>query len=876
MTGQDKKDLKFNVTGMSCAACSAHVEKAVRKVPGVADVSVSLLTNSMLVDCSGGADPRAVCEAVDRAGYGAQLAPDGTKRQETAPATAAAAAAAGTESSADSAIAGVRTRLIASLVLLLPLMYVSMGHVMWGWPVTAPLNGDPLAVALYELLLSGLILVINQKFFISGFRGALHGGANMDTLVAMGSGAGYIYSVAVCFEMAEAAMRGDTSGAHMLLHGSGGGLYFEASAMILTLVTVGKLLEAVSKGRTTDALRALAKLSPKTAHVLKDGEEVTVAAEAVVPGDVFIVRPGESFPADGRVLDGESAADESMLTGESLPVDKTKGSQVSAATINRNGALTCEATSYAGDTALQHIIDMVTNSAATKAPITRIADRVSGVFVPVVIAIAAVDFVIWMIARGDVGFSLGRAISVLVISCPCALGLATPVAVMVGSGLGAKNGILFKTAASLEAAGRAEFVVLDKTGTLTEGKPRVTDIVPAAGTSEEELLSVASALEAQSEHPLAVAVRQAAEERGIKAVAAGDFRALPGHGVQGTTGGAEAYGASAAFLRSLWRKEGRPEEASAKALFEKGEAFASEGRTPIYFMLSGRVLGVVAVADAPRAGSAEAVRELRAMGVQPVMLTGDNAKTAKAVAKQLGIEAVVPDVLPDGKEEIVRRLCTYGRTAMVGDGINDAPALTQADVGIAIGAGTEVAIDAADVVLMRSAPEDVAAAIRLSRQVIRNIRENLFWALFYNSICIPVAAGALIPAFGITLDPMIAAAAMSMSSVCVVLNALRLNLFDVHGSGHDAHGKCRPLPDFLKPEDSSKTKEETVMTKELKIEGMMCEHCVAHVKKGLEAVDGVVSADVSLEKKNAVVTLSGDVPDAVLAKAVEDAGYSVV
>jgi P-type Cu2+ transporter len=865
---------KFAVTGMSCASCSAHVEKAVRKVPGVTEVSVNLLTNSMLVEYDSPATEEIIAEAVDKAGYGAcPLAGAGAGTQAGSgtdsgvdaadPENSSAAALAGQERAAESTAERaaekaeraqledhetpkIRRRLIASVVLLLPLLYVSMGHLMWGWPVTWPLRDNPLAVGLYELLLCAMIMTVNQKFFISGFKGAVHGGANMDTLVAMGSGAGFLYSTAVLFQMTSAAAAGDMEQAHALLHG---GLYFEASAMILTLITVGKMLEAYSKGRTTDTIRGLMDLSPKTAHVIRGGREITVPAESVRTGELFLVRPGESFPVDGVVTDGESAVNEAALTGESLPVDKTAGSAVSAATINQNGVLTCRATHVGTDTALHKIIEMVQNAAATKAPIARTADKVSGVFVPVVILIAAVDFAVWMIAGSSIGFALGRAISVLVISCPCALGLATPVAIMVGSGVGAKNGILFKTAASLEAAGKIRYAVLDKTGTITMGRPEVTDMIPAEGVSEQTLLAAAAALEAGSEHPLAKAVRLKAEAEGIRVSPVNAFRALPGHGVTGTTaGGEEAFGGNAALLREHGIDPG--------ALAESGEKLSEQGRTPLYFAAGGKLLGIIAAADVVKEDSAEGIRELRALGIEPVMLTGDNAKTAQAIGRQLGLSEIIADVLPDGKEAAVRRLQQSGKTAMVGDGINDAPALTRADIGIAIGAGTDVAMDAADIVLMRSSLTDVAAAIRLSRQVIRNIRENLFWALFYNAVCIPIAAGALIPAFGIVLNPMIGAAAMSLSSVCVVTNALRLNLFKVH-----------------KENAVKQQKEKKKMEKEIKVNGMMCEHCVAHVKKALEAVDGVTSAEVSLEKKDAVVTLSKDVDSAALKKAVEDAGY---
>ena len=895
---------KYNVTGMSCAACSAHVEKAVRAVEGVQDVQVNLLTNSMIVSYDDPASSAAICDAVDKAGYGASPMAAAKSGPSGAEARRAAEAAA-REALEDHETPIIRKRLIISLCLLIPLMYVSMGHSMWGWPVPGILDGNPLALALYEMIMAAAVMIINQKFFVNGFKGAIHGGANMDTLVAMGSAAGFIYSTAVFFQMCGAANAGNIEEAHRLFHG---GMYFESSAMILTLITVGKMLEAMSKGRTTNAIKSLMDLAPKEAHVLRDGSEVTVAAEEVEQGDIFIVRPGESFPVDGEVLEGESAVNEAALTGESLPVDKAPGSTVSAATINQNGSLTCRATRVGGDTTLQQIIDMVQNAAATKAPVAKVADKVAGIFVPTVIGIAIVDFIIWMIARGSLGFALGRAISVLVISCPCALGLATPVAIMVGSGLGAKNGILFKTASSLEATGKTQFVVLDKTGTITEGKPRVTDIVPADGVSEKELLTAAASLEAKSEHPLATAIREHAEESGLSFAAAADFSALPGHGVRGTVevpglGGGfgaklKAIGGNAALMKELKVDLSAGPAAgissAAADMQAAGDRLAEDGKTPLYFAADGKLLGIIAVADVIKEDSKQAISELIGMGVQPVMLTGDNRRTAQAIGRQLGLEAIVSDVLPDGKEAVIKKLQESGRTAMVGDGINDAPALTRADVGVAIGAGADVAIDAADVVLMKSSLRDVAAAIRLSRQTLRNIHENLFWAFFYNAICIPVAAGALIPRFGITLNPMLGAAAMSLSSFFVVTNALRLNLFDVHSSKRDHKYTLTPLPAFLtescedgscavvnennapeaaESKEAPADTEENTMKKEIKVSGMMCQHCVAHVTKALQGVEGVTEAAVSLENNNAVVTLAQDVADDVLKKAVTDAGY---
>jgi len=888
---------------MTCAACSAHVEKAVRSVPGVTEVAVSLLTNSMTVEFGGEATVEKICAAVDKAGYGASLAEAGGANGAGTGAGAAGGVSASSLEDHETPV--LKKRLISSLVILLPLMYVSMGHTMWGWPLPEALT-NPVAIGLLQLILSAAVMVINQKFFISGFKGALHGAPNMDTLVAMGSAAAFLYSTVMLFAMIGAAEP------HHYLHE----FYFESAAMILTLITVGKMLEARSKGKTTDAIQSLLKLAPKTACVLRDGKEEVIPAEQVVIGDRFLVRPGESIPVDGIVEEGESAVDESALTGESIPVDKAPGSRVSAATINQNGALTCVATRVGTDTTLSQIIRMVEDAAATKAPIAKIADKVSGIFVPTVIGIAVVVAIIWALAGKPVGFVLARAISVLVISCPCALGLATPVAIMVGSGLGAKNGILFKTAASLEAAGKTDFVVLDKTGTVTEGKPEVTDICPAEGISAEELLQTAAALEGKSEHPLARAVLNYAEQAAAAnsdaaaansdaaapaggqaensaACASGicsllpevaDFKALPGHGLTAVIAGKKTIGGNAALMK---------EQGLLTADFaRKGEELAEKGKTPLFFASEGKLLGIIAVADVVKEDSAQAIAELKKMGIQVVMLTGDNARTARAIGQEVGLETVVSDVLPGDKEGLVKRLSEYGKVAMVGDGINDGPALTRADVGIAIGAGADVAIDAADVVLMKSSLRDVAAAIRMSRQVLKNIRENLFWAFFYNCIGIPLAAGALIPAFGLQLSPMFGAAAMSLSSFCVVTNALRLNWFKPYQPRrHERHTQIA-LPEFLAgpktvsaPETSgsqdsnkaaetpSANKEETIMNKTLVVEGMMCMHCAARVEKALNAVEGVSEVKVDLETKKVAVTAAEGVADAALLDAVKEAGY---
>ena len=864
---------KYQITGMSCAACSARVDKAVRHLEGVREVSVNLLTNSMLVSYDAPQTSETICAAVEHAGYGASLAAGkGAGRAKDMREER--------EALEDHETPKILRRFIVSLVLLVPLLYVSMGHMLLALPIPQAMENNALVIGLYELLLAVAVMIVNQKFFINGFRNIFSGGVNMDTLVALGSAAGFIYSTGNLFSMLLAARAGDWQSVAV----GGMDFYFETSAMILTLITVGKWLESRSKGKTTNAIKGLMDLAPKTARLVKDGEEVVVAASEVAVGDVFLVLPGESFPVDGKVLEGESAVNEAALTGESLPVDKAPGSLVSAATINQNGALTCEARRVGEDTTLQQIIEMVQNAAASKAEISKLADKVSGVFVPVVIVLALATGALWLLLGETASFALARAVSVLVISCPCALGLATPVAIMVGSGKGAKNGILFKTAAALEATGKADFVVLDKTGTITEGKPRVTDLMPVAGVGEEELLCMAAALEAQSEHPLAVAVRREAEERGISFSKVQDFQALPGHGVTGTAEllgeRREVIGGSMALM-----KEKGLLTADMKMAAEK---LASEGKTPLFFAAADRLLGIIAVADALKPDSREAIEELLRMGVQPVMLTGDNRRTANAVGAKLGLSAIVADVLPDGKEEVVRRLQEGGRTIMVGDGINDAPALTRADVGIAIGAGADIAMDAADVVLMKSSLRDVVAAIRLSRQVIRNIKENLFWAFFYNVIGIPLAAGLWLPVFGIVLSPMFGAAAMSLSSFCVVMNALRLNFFDVYDDRKDKRKVLRELPGFLLQKEAEAGAEEvaqmqadekleaSVMKKTISIEGMMCGHCVAHVTKALEGMNGVEKAEVSLENKNAVVTLSADVSDKALSATIVDAGYEVV
>ena len=831
---------QYTVTGMSCAACSARVEKAVSAVPGVTSCSVSLLTNSMGVE--GTASAQAVVSAVQAAGYGASL-----KGASSAP-----TAAAQEDALADRETPALKRRLIASLGFLIALMYVSMGHMMWGWPLPACLAGNHVAMGLLQLLLTVAVMVINQKFFINGFRSLLHGAPNMDTLVALGAAASFGYSTYALFAMTGAQVRGDAAAVMRYMHE----FYFESAAMILALITVGKMLEARSKGKTTDALRSLMKLAPQTATLVRGGQEIAVPIAQVRRGDVFVVRPGESIPVDGVVLEGESAVNESALTGESIPVDKAVGDSVSAATTNQSGFLRCEATRVGEDTTLSQIIKMVSDAAATKAPIAKVADRVSGVFVPTVIALAILTTAVWLLCGQSIGFALARGISVLVISCPCALGLATPVAIMVGNGLGAKNGILFKTAVSLEETGKTEIVALDKTGTITQGEPRVTDVFPAEGMTQGALLSLAASLEQRSEHPLARAVMMRAEEDGLTAAPVGDFRALPGNGLTATLSGETLLGGSLSFVSS--------QVDVPRSIRQKAEALAEEGKTPLLFAQAGRLAGVIAVADVIKADSPAAIAALRNMGIRVVMLTGDNEKTARAIGRLAGVDEVIAGVLPEGKESVIRRLQAQGKVAMVGDGINDAPALTRADIGVAIGAGTDVAIDAADVVLMKSRLSDVPAAIRLSRATLRNIHENLFWAFFYNVIGIPLAAGVWIPLFGWTLNPMFGAAAMSLSSFCVVSNALRLNLFKLHDAGKDK-----------KINRHSKHKEETTMVKTMKIEGMMCGHCEAAVKKALEAIDGVASAEVSHTDGTAVVTLSKPVENAVLRKAVEDKDYTV-
>ena len=831
---------QYNVTGMSCAACSARVEKAVSAVPGVTSCSVSLLTNSMGVE--GTASAEAVVSAVQAAGYGASL-----KGASCAP-----TAAAQEDALADRETPALKRRLIASLGFLLALMYVSMGHMMWGWPLPACLADNHVAMGLLQMLLTIAVMVINQKFFINGFRSLLHGAPNMDTLVALGAAASFGYSTYALFAMTGAQVRGDAAAVMQYMHE----FYFESAAMILALITVGKMLEARSKGKTTDALRSLMKLAPQTATLVRGGQELAVPIAQVRRGDVFVVRPGESIPVDGVVLEGESAVNESALTGESIPVDKAVGDSVSAATTNQSGFLRCEATRVGEDTTLSQIIKMVSDAAATKAPIAKVADRVSGVFVPTVIALAILTTAVWLLCGQSIGFALARGISVLVISCPCALGLATPVAIMVGNGLGAKNGILFKTAVSLEETGKTEIVALDKTGTITQGEPRVTDVLPAEGMTQGALLSLAAALEQRSEHPLARAVMMRADEDGLTAAPVSDFRALPGNGLTATLSGEALLGGSLSFVSS--------QVDVPRSIRQKAEALAEEGKTPLLFAQAGRLAGVIAVADVIKADSPAAIAALRNMGIRVVMLTGDNEKTARAIGRLAGVDEVIAGVLPEGKESVIRRLQAQGRVAMVGDGINDAPALTRADIGIAIGAGTDVAIDAADVVLMKSRLSDVPAAIRLSRATLRNIHENLFWAFFYNVIGIPLAAGVWIPLFGWTLNPMFGAAAMSLSSFCVVSNALRLNLFKLHDAGKDK-----------KINRHSKHKEETTMVKTMKIEGMMCGHCEAAVKKALEAIDGVASAEVSHTDGTAVVTLSKPVENAALRKAVEDKDYTV-
>ena len=844
---------QFNVAGMTCAACQARVEKAVSKLPGVTACSVSLLTNSMGVE--GTVSDSEVIRAVTDAGYGASL--KGT--------ASAKSASPDEDALADRDTPVLKRRLFISLGFLLILMYFSMGHHMWGWPIPSWLEGNHVAMGLIQLLLTAIIMVINNKFFVSGFKSVLHGAPNMDTLVALGASASFLWSVYALFMMTDAQIKGGASAAAVWMDE----FYFESAAMILVLITVGKMLEAHSKGKTTDALKSLMRLAPKTANVLIDGTELTVPVEELKKGDVFVVRPGESIPVDGIVLEGDTAVNESALTGESLPVDKSVGDAVSAATINTSGFICCEATRIGEDTSLSKIIKMVSDAAATKAPIAKIADKVSGVFVPAVVSIAVITLIVWLLIGKPFDFALARAISVLVISCPCALGLATPVAIMVGNGVGAKHGVLFKTAVSLEEAGKVKIVALDKTGTITKGEPEVTGLYPVEGVTENELLNAAYALEAKSEHPLARAIVREAEKRGLSADEVTDFKALPGNGLTATRKGLTVIGGSVKFISTQTHPEA--------AVLSEAEALADKGSTPLLFAENGRMLGIIAVADAVKAESADAVRELKSMGIEVVMLTGDNLRTAQAVGHEAGIDKVVAGVLPDGKEAVVAKLKSLGKVAMVGDGINDAPALTSADIGVAIGAGTDVAIDAADVVLMNSKLSDVPAEIRLSRATLTNIRENLFWAFIYNVIGIPLAAGCFIGLFGWQLNPVYGAAAMSLSSFCVVTNALRLNLFDMYSSKRDRRGSKSVSQAELSAliNEINSVQEEKAMNKTMKIEGMMCPHCQAHVKKALEAVSGVTAAEVSHEKGTAVVAMSEKVDNAALKAAVEQAGYTV-
>ena len=842
---------QYNVTGMSCAACSARVEKAVSGLPGVTQCSVSLLTNSMAVD--GDVTPEQVIHAVEEAGYGASE--KGVHAEKSA-SGGVNMAAEYEDMLKDRETPAMKRRLIASLCLLIPMMYVSMGHMMWGWPLPGALAQNHVANGLIQLLFAGAIMVINQKFFINGFKGLIHKAPNMDTLVALGSGASFAYSTYALFAMTDAQMRGNMAGVMEYMHE----FYFESAAMILTLITVGKMLEARSKGKTTDALKGLMKLAPKTAVVVQNGEEVTVGIEEVRIGDHFVVRPGENIPVDGIVVDGSSAVNEAALTGESIPVDKSPGDTVSAATTNQSGYLQCEATRVGEDTTLSQIIQMVSDAAATKAPIAKVADRVSGVFVPIVIAIAVVTILVWLIAGQGIGFALARGISVLVISCPCALGLATPVAIMVGNGMGAKHGTLFKTAVSLEEAGKVEIIALDKTGTITSGEPKITDLMPEGDVTEQELLSLAAALEKRSEHPLAKAVIRRAQELGIEPQEIEEFQAVPGNGLTGICSGVPLAGGNLNFILTKADVSDETKERAAQ--------LAGAGKTPLFFAADGKLIGIIAVADVIREDSPEAVRQLRNMGIRVVMLTGDNERTAKAIGAQAGVDEVIAGVLPDGKESVIRALKERGKVAMVGDGINDAPALTRADIGIAIGAGTDVAIDAADVVLMKSRLLDVPAAIRLSRATLRNIHENLFWAFIYNIIGIPLAAGVWYPLFGWELNPMFGAAAMSLSSFCVVTNALRLNLFSMYNTSRDKKIKHKKMK-------NQKEKERNTMERTMKIEGMMCGHCEARVKKTLEAIPQVDEAVVSHETGTAVVKLNAEVANDVLKKAVEDQEYKV-
>lgn len=828
---------KFNVTGMSCAACSSRVEKAVSKVNGVKSVSVSLLTNSMGVE--GSASDESIIAAVEKAGYGASVA-GGEKKQS-----------AENEQLKDKDTPVLMHRLIASVGFLAVLMYISMGHMMWGWPLPAFFADNHIAMGLAQLLLCVIIMVINQKFFISGFKGLIHRSPNMDTLVALGSGASFVYSVYALFAMTDAQVKGNADLVMSYMHE----FYFESAAMILTLITVGKMLEAHSKGKTTNALKALLNLAPKKATLLIDGKETEVIVDKVKKGDVFVVRPGESIPVDAEITDGSTAVDESALTGESIPVDKTVGDSVSAGTINKSGFIKCSATAVGEDTALSQIIKMVSDAAATKAPVAKIADKVSGVFVPVVIVIAVVTIAVWLLCGQTVGYALARGISVLVISCPCALGLATPVAIMVGNGMGARKGILFKTASSLEAAGKIQIAVLDKTGTITKGEPKVTDVIPF-GISENELLQYAYSIETKSEHPLAKAVIAKAQEIGLVPYEITDFKAESGNGLSGEYNGEKIIGGSKKYISSLIN--------ISNDILSRADSLAEEGKTPLFFMKGDKLLGIIAVADVIKDESPQAVKELQNMGIKVVMLTGDNERTAKAVGKLAGVDEVIAGVLPDGKEKVVADLKKQGKVLMVGDGINDAPALTRADIGMAIGSGTDIAIDAADVVLMKSKLTDVPVAVRLSRKTLRNIHENLFWAFIYNVIGIPLAAGVWIPLLGWQLNPMFGAAAMSLSSFCVVTNALRLNFFDITNPKKD-----RKIKQKSKKDDNA-------MTKTMKIDGMMCSHCEGRVKQCLEGLSQVSAADVSHEKGTAVVTLSADVSNDVLTKTVEDQGYKVI
>ncbi len=855
---------QYKVTGMSCAACQGHVEKAVSKVPGVESCTVSLLTNSMTVD--GTASPAEIMKAVENAGYGA--APAVEEKQSGG--SMSAKLAAQEEMLEDHETPQMKKRLYSSVVLLLILMYFSMGAHMWGWPVPAFMQDNHVAMGIVQMLLSGLIMVINQKFFVSGFKGIFRGMPNMDSTIALGSAAAFGYSTVMLLAMTRAQVDGGSMAAMPYMNE----FYFESAGMILTLITIGKTLEAYSKGRTTDALKSLMKLAPKTANIERDGQEITVSIDEVQKDDIFVVRPGENIPVDGVVLEGTSAVNESALTGESIPVDKEPGMQVSSATLNQSGFLRCRATRVGEDTTLAQIINMVADAAATKAPVAKLADRISAIFVPSVMAIAAVTLVIWLLAGGTVGFALARAICVLVVACPCALGLATPVAIMVGNGVGARNGILFKTAESLQETGNVQIIALDKTGTITSGEPKVTDLLPATGITEEELVRLAASLETKSEHPLAKAVIAYAKDADIILKNVDNFSALPGNGLTGSVDGQILYGGNAKFIETKTQLT--------ESIRSQAETLSAEGKTPLFFTSSDRFLGIIAVADTMKEDSAKAIADLKHMGIHVVMLTGDNERTAQAIGRAAGVNEVVAGVLPEGKEEVIRKLQEKGKVAMVGDGINDAPALTRANIGIAIGAGTDVAIDAADVVLMKSGLSDVAAAVRLSRQTYRDIVENLFWALFYNVLLIPLAAGAYSHLFGLNMNPMWGAAAMSLSSVFVVCNALRLNLFNIHATGHDRKHKHPVTPDengwILEHTTSSEepTKKENTMTKTIKIEGMMCEHCEATVKKALEKLDGIESAVASHTAGTAVVEMSKDVAEDEIKQAIEDRDYTFV